>query len=68
MRPGFDDAAAELPAAQIEGEIGAVRVLDPLGVPAACAGVEAERAGQVAGVQLEVDHRIGEVCAHALPS
>ena len=31
----LDDAAAELVAAQVEGEIGAVRVLDPLGVPAA---------------------------------
>jgi hypothetical protein len=45
-----------------------VRVLDPLGVPAARTGIEAERAGQVAGVQLEVDYGVGEVCVHALPS
>jgi hypothetical protein len=58
------DAALD-PVAELEREVGAVRDLDCLGLPAEQPGVEVGRAAAVAGLQLEVDDRIEARRSHS---
>src|SRR5215218_5883841 len=54
----FDDPAPQ-PVSHLEREVGAARHSDSLRAPSAHARVELARAPWVAGVQLQVDNRIG---------